>query len=94
MDLPRSDTSRRRRLGLGFGIAVVLLFGVLWSYTQLEAAVPNVDSRTLLIDRAARGPLVIEVRGPGTLVPEKIRWITALTAGRVEQRLARHRQSR
>jgi multidrug resistance efflux pump len=29
---------------------------------------------------------VVQVRGPGTLVPEQIRWITALTAGRVEQR--------
>jgi multidrug efflux pump subunit AcrA (membrane-fusion protein) len=28
----------------------------------------------------------VTVRGPGTLVPEQIRWITALTAGRVEQR--------
>ncbi len=35
-----------------------------------------------------RGPLVIEVRGPGTLVPERIRYISAVTAGRVEQRLA------
>ena len=87
MDLPRDDTQRRRRRGLGLGVAVVALVGVLWAYTQLEAAVPNVDARTLLTDRAARGPLVIEVRGPGTLVPEKIRWVTALTAGRVEQRL-------
>ena len=35
-----------------------------------------------------RGPLVIEVRGPGTLVPERIRYISAVTAGRVERRLA------
>ena len=81
MDRPRDNTQRRRRRGLGLGVAVVALVGVLWAYTQLEAAVPNVDARTLLTDRAARGPLVIEVRGPGTLVPEKIRWVTALTAG-------------
>jgi multidrug resistance efflux pump len=31
---------------------------------------------------------VIEVRGPGTLVPERIRYISAVTAGRVERRLA------
>ena len=35
-----------------------------------------------------RGPLLIEVRGPGTLVPERVRWISAVTAGRVEKRLA------
>ena len=38
--------------------------------------------------RSQRGPLVIEVRGPGTLVPERIRYISAVTAGRVERRLA------
>lgn len=87
MDRPRKDSVRRRRRGFGLVAAIVLPLGALWAYTQLEPAVPNVDSRTLLIDEAARGPLLIQVRGPGTLVPEKIRWITALTAGRVEQRL-------
>jgi multidrug resistance efflux pump len=33
-----------------------------------------------------RGEMVLEVRGPGTLVPEDIRWITAVTAGRVEKK--------
>jgi HlyD family secretion protein len=86
MDRPRSATPKRRR-GLVIAAGLVLLAGMGWAYTRMEPAVPNVDSRTLLIGEAARGPLVIEVRGPGTLVPEKIRWITALTAGRVEQRL-------
>ncbi len=29
--------------------------------------------------------MVVEVRGPGTLIPEDTRWITAVTAGRVEK---------
>jgi len=36
-------------------------------------------------DTVRRGEMVLEIRGPGTLVPEEIRWITAVTAGRVEK---------
>lgn len=46
------------------------------------------DRSAVWIDSVQKGPLVIEVRGPGTLVPERIRYISAVTAGRVEQRLA------
>ena len=37
------------------------------------------------MDQVKRGPMLREVKGPGTLVPEQIRWITAETAGRVEK---------
>ncbi|MFN2397920.1 MAG: efflux RND transporter periplasmic adaptor subunit, partial [Gemmatimonadaceae bacterium] len=37
------------------------------------------------IDTVEKGPMVRQVRGPGTLVPEQIRWVSAVTAGRVEQ---------
>ena len=37
------------------------------------------------MDTVQHGTMVRQVRGPGTLVPEQMRWITALTAGRVEQ---------
>jgi multidrug resistance efflux pump len=32
--------------------------------------------------------MVRQVRGPGTLIPEQMRWITAVTAGRIEQILS------
>ena len=54
----------------------------------LKPAAPRVDRAAIWIDSVQRGPLVIEVRGPGTLVPERIRYISAVTAGRVERRLA------
>jgi len=63
------------------GIAVVALL-----VTGFEPAAPTLDLRTLLLAEAERGTFEMVVRGPGTLVPERIRWITALTAGRVEQR--------
>jgi HlyD family secretion protein len=54
----------------------------------LKPAAPRVDRATIWIDSVQRGPLVLQVRGPGTLVPERVRWISAVTAGRVERRLA------
>ena len=67
----------------GSGITVVLLMGV--GVSRLKPAAPGVDRATLWIDTVQRGPLLRQVRGSGTLVPEDIRWIPAATSGRVEQ---------
>jgi HlyD family secretion protein len=67
----------------GSGITVVLLMGV--GVARLKPAAPGVDRATLWIDTVQRGPLLRQVRGSGTLVPEDIRWIPAATSGRVEQ---------
>jgi len=52
---------------------------------KLKPAAPGVDRATVWIDTVKRGPMVREVRGLGTLVPEDIRWIPATTQGRVER---------
>jgi HlyD family secretion protein len=70
--------------GLAAG-AVVLLTIFL---TSLKPAAPSVDRGTLYVDSVRRGEMLREVRGPGTLVPEHIRFITALAAGRVDRVLA------
>jgi multidrug efflux pump subunit AcrA (membrane-fusion protein) len=44
-----------------------------------------VDKSTIWTDVVKRGEMVRRVRGPGTLISEQIRWIAALTAGRVER---------
>lgn len=86
MDVPRQKTkSLARTLLPAVGVSAVALLAAL-VFLGFEPASPEVDVRTLLISEITRGPFVIEVRGPGTLVPEQVRWITALTAGRVEQR--------
>jgi multidrug resistance efflux pump len=54
---------------------------------RLGPAAPSVDKNTVYSDVVKRGEMVRRVRGPGTLVSEQIRWIAALTAGRVERRL-------
>jgi HlyD family secretion protein len=70
------------------GIALVAIALTTLGLRGLKPAAPRVDRASVWIDSVQRGPLVIEVRGPGTLVPERIRWISAVTAGRVDKRLA------
>src|SRR5438105_13182939 len=81
---PLPKTGRYVKAGIGAG-AIILLTIFL---TSLKPAAPTVDRATLWVDSVRRGEMVREVRGPGTLVPEHIRFITALAAGRVDRVLA------
>lgn len=54
--------------------------------SNLEARPPGVSRGELMIDSVVRGTMVRQVRAPGTLVPENIRYVAAVTAGRVEER--------
>jgi HlyD family secretion protein len=64
-------------------IAVVALVSV--GLSRLEPAAPTVQKETLYIDTVKRGPMLRSVRGPGTLVPEEIRWIPAPVDARIER---------
>ena len=55
---------------------------VLWN---LDPALPVVSQDTVWIRTVEQGTFVREVSGAGTLVPIERRWITAVTAGRVEE---------
>ena len=84
MDIPRAPTkSNKRYIQGGVAAAGVILVTVLLS--SLKPAAPSVDREVLSLDAVRRGTMVREVRGPGTLVPEHIRWISALTPARVER---------
>src|SRR5512143_1540175 len=86
MDIARPDIAqrkKRRRLALGGATALGVLALTL-GISRLRPAAPTVDS-TVWIDEVKRGPMVRQVRGLGTLVPEEIRWIAAATDGRVER---------
>jgi HlyD family secretion protein len=88
VDIPRTPPKRGRKQVLYGGIALVAIALTTLGLRGLKPAAPRVDRASVWIDSVQRGPLVIEVRGPGTLVPERIRWISAVTAGRVDKRLA------
>lgn len=87
MDIPRegiAEQKRRKRILYGV-VAVVLLAGAWVGVSSLEPAARSVEKSSLYIGKVERGEMLRAVRGPGTLVPEEIRWIGALTDGRVER---------
>ena len=88
MDVKRDPAilkAKKRRQLIFAGIGVVALIGVSAWVMRLEPAAPTVDKNAAWTGKVVRGPLVREVKGSGTLVPEDIRWITATTSGRVER---------
>jgi multidrug efflux pump subunit AcrA (membrane-fusion protein) len=87
MDIARAPKSKGRRYVAGGAIAMVLLIAI-YGVASLKPAEQSVDRTTLIIDSVRRGDMVREVRGPGTLVPEQIRWISAVTSARVERIVA------
>jgi HlyD family secretion protein len=87
MDIARPDRAREkktRRLIYGAaGLVAVLL--VTLGLSRLKPAAPSVERATVWIDTVKRGPMLRQVRGLGTLVPEEIRWIPAINEARVER---------
>ncbi|PYP43221.1 MAG: RND transporter [Gemmatimonadetes bacterium] len=85
MDIKREPQSNKKKWVIG-GVAGLGLIGITAALMSLKPAAPTVERPTIMADTVKKGEMVLEVRGPGTLVPEDIRWITAVTAGRVEKR--------
>lgn len=77
----------RKKTGRNIGIAVAVIVTVLGTIAlaRLKPAAPSIDFATILVDSVRQGDITRDVRGPGTLVPERIRWITAQTSARVER---------
>ena len=78
---PQKKTKRNALIGAG-ALALVLI--TVWTLT-LDPASQAIERSAVLIDSVRRGDVVREVRGPGTLVPEHIRFITAQASARVER---------
>ena len=66
------------------GGVATLIAVTAWTLS-LEPASQSIERSAVLIDSVRKGDVVREVRGPGTLVPEHIRWITAQASARVER---------
>ena len=91
MDVPREGVAakkKKRRILIIAGSALGLIL-VTVALSRLKPAAPTVDRSTVWIDAVKRGPMVRQVRGLGTLVPEEIRWLAAATEGRVEKIIIR-----
>ncbi len=86
MDIPREPPKKFKRYRywvLGIAALVITTVGL----GRLGPAAPSVESSTIFRGTVKRGLMLRQVRGPGTLVPEQIRWIPAVVAGRIERKL-------
>jgi HlyD family secretion protein len=86
MDKPRANPPKKRGklyAGIAIAAAVIVTLGL----SQLKPAPPSVDRELAWTDTVERGTMVRNIRGPGTLVPEQIQIISAVTNGRVVERL-------
>jgi HlyD family secretion protein len=87
MDIPRPNAAkaRRRRQLLLTGLGLVVLALITLGLSHLKPAAPTVERAQIWTDSVKRGEMLRQVRGNGTLLPEEIRWIPTLNAGRVER---------
>lgn len=86
MDIIRDTKPQKKRKRILWAVGgAALLALTLIAPRMLPTAVPSVDAATVWRDTVVHGTMIRQVRGPGTLVPEQMRWITAVTAGRIER---------
>jgi HlyD family secretion protein len=81
--LPQSRLKMNRYLAGATAAAIIVLTTV--GLSRLRPAAPAIDKTSAVIDVVKRGPMLRDVRGGGTLVPEDVRWIAATTESRVER---------
>jgi multidrug resistance efflux pump len=87
MDIARPNVAReKRRRRIIYGVlAVVAVSLVTMGLSRLKPAPPSVDRSSAVIDTVHRGDFLRQVHGIGSLVVEDVRWIPAITEGRVEK---------
>ena len=85
VDIPRKKVPKTKRNVALIAAGVLVIGGITFGLSRLKAAAPTVDRSSVWTDTVKRGSMLRQVKGPGNLVPEQIRWITADTAGRIER---------
>ncbi len=87
MDIQRPSNAHAKKIRrVVYGtVALLLVGGVTYGLSKLRPAAPSVDRATIWSDEVKRGPMLREVRGLGTLVPEDIRWVAAQTDAHVDK---------
>jgi HlyD family secretion protein len=95
MDKARDPAYKRNRkirrvIYSVLGLAAVA--GISIGLSKMRPAPPSIDAGTVWPDTVKQGEMVVNVRGMGTLVPERLEWIAATTSGRVDNRLVERGQ--
>ena len=87
MDVPRQNVAHKRKIrrAILIGVGLILVLGITLGLSRLKPAAPGVERATVWIDTVKRGPMVRQVRGTGTLIPEQVQLIPAATDGRVDR---------
>ena len=85
MDVPRSGAKPRTRRIVLVAAALAALGAVTLGVRWYANRAPTVARSELWIGTVKRGPLTLEVRGTGTLIPVEFRWASAPIAARVEK---------
>jgi Multidrug resistance efflux pump len=87
MDIQRPDIKKKKRQRqiIGGALGLVVLALAAFFVSRLKPAAPTVDRAAVWTDAVKQGPLLRQVRGPGSLVPreDKIRLIPAETEATV-----------
>lgn len=84
VDIPREQNRKRRRWALLAACAVVVAT-VSVALVGIDPAVPTVDRAVVWTDSVRLSDMTREVGGTGTLVPERARWVVAMSGGRIDR---------
>jgi len=84
VDIKRKPQGKTKQYVM-YALGAVALIAMTWFFMTLEAAPPTVESAIIWTGTVERGELLRQVRGPGTLVPEDVLFVSARTAGVIEQ---------
>jgi HlyD family secretion protein len=87
MDFQREGVARRKRIKtILLSLVILAAAGALtWRLSKLQPAAPSVERATVWVDTVKRGPMLRDVKGTGTLVPEDPLWIPAANEGQVSK---------
>lgn len=87
MDIARPDIKKRKNKirNIWICIGVLALIGISVGIANLKPAAPVIAKATLWTDNVEKGVMIRNVRGNGSLEPEKIVYLQSETDGRIEK---------
>jgi len=87
MDKPRFGVARTKKIRRILFLVFLVLAASAGTYglSKLKPAAPSVERATLWPDKVKRGPMLRDIHGTGTLVPEDFRWIPTTRDGLLQK---------